>query len=267
MYDIDRPRSFFIAFLEEFLEETERSVLFFFAFIIFFFTFLLALFGRDGWYTGLIGVFCLLLLKARDIIEAFAELRKGNYELYYAAREARRASETAEKSAGEIQQIYTAFNDSAVRLMADNFNNKFNPAQPKDPEESNLLQYLKSCQKIIEAAELFFPDQPLNRPTREALNSMTAKAEQYLLASLTEKYHLSDESAAEIRKNAGDPDKIEQLLKENGADETTLNWLSKIMQLLNWIQSKTRVTPPASPEDPSSAPAGSRNVPEADARA
>lgn len=266
MYDIDQPRSFFITFLEEFLKETERSILFFFAFMVFFFTFLLALFGRDGWYTGLIGVFCLLLLKARDIVGAFGELRKGNDELHYAAREARRASEMAEKSAGEIQQIYTAFNDSAVRLMADNFHNKFNAAQPEIPEESNLLQYLKSCQKIIEAAELFFPDQPLNRPTRQALNSMTSKAEDYLLASLTEKYHLSDENADELRRNAGDPDKIEQLLKAKGADETTLTWLSKIMQLLNWIQSKTRMPPQSSSSTPP-VPAEAEKIPENSAQA
>lgn len=74
MYDIDRPKFIFVSLLEEFIRETEHSLAYFFALIVFLLTFLLALFGRDALYTGLVGVLCLLLIKMRDIIEAFKEL-------------------------------------------------------------------------------------------------------------------------------------------------------------------------------------------------
>ena len=74
MYDIDRPKFIFISLLEEFIQETEHSLAYFFALIVFLLTFLLALFGKEALYTGLIGVLCLFLIKLRDIIEGFHEI-------------------------------------------------------------------------------------------------------------------------------------------------------------------------------------------------
>ena len=74
MYDIDRPKFIFVSLLEEFIRETEHSLAYFFALLVFLLTFLLALFGREVLYTGLVGVLCLLLIKMRDIIEGFREL-------------------------------------------------------------------------------------------------------------------------------------------------------------------------------------------------
>jgi hypothetical protein len=75
MYDIDRPKFIFVSLLEDFIREAEHSLAYFFALLVFLLTFLLTLFGREAFYTGLIGVFCLLLIKLRDIIEGIKDVR------------------------------------------------------------------------------------------------------------------------------------------------------------------------------------------------
>ena len=259
MYDIDRPKFVFVSLLEEFIRETEHSLAYFFAVLVFLLTFLLALFGREALYTGLIGVFCLLLIKMRDIIEAFKSTLsytstrndKETYRYDYIEKKAKRSFE-------DMQNFYTAFDDAAVTMMAKEFPARFNEQKQTTAEKkTDLLSYLETCRKIIETIGIFFPDQPLQPETQKALKKMTNAAQTYLLHYLEKKYPLTTEQTQSLQKSALNP-KIDNFLFQTqmesfGIDEKTASWSVKIFKIINKIRSYTDFyKPEANPEDFSS---------------
>lgn len=230
MYDIDRPKFIFVSLLEEFIRETEHSLAYFFALLVFLLTFLLALFGRDVLYTGLVGVLCLLLIKMRDIIEGFRELSCHN-------RPARRqeteyaAADRARQTLSDMQNFYTAFDDAAITVMAKEFPARFNEKKQNPAmEKPNLLSYLQTCRKIIETVCTFFPDRPLQPETKRALKKMTAAAQKYMLHYLQKKYSLTKEQMT-------DDFLFQTQLESAGIDESTAQRTVKIADILRKIRS------------------------------
>ena len=243
MYDIDRSKNTFISLLDEFIRETEHSLAYFFAILVFLLTFLLALFGKEALYTGLIGVLCLLLIKLRDIIEGFKELSHNNFFSYEKLNYIKPAyPQKAERSFHDLQNFYTAFDDAALSVMAKEFPARFNEQrhlQTLKDEKNNLLSYLQTCWKIIEKISLFFPDQPLQPETKKALNKMISTAQKYLLRYLEEKYSLTKEQISQIEKslmnNSTDDFFFQTQLESFGIDEMTAQRTVKISVLLRKI--------------------------------
>lgn len=225
MYDIDRPKFIFVSLLEDFIRETERSLAYFFALLVFILTFLLALFGREALYTGLIGVFCLLLIKMRDFIDGFRET-------YFCG--------SNDKSTVKKEDLTSrsSFDDKTLAVMAEDFPRKFN--EKETPEKQELLPYLHTCWKIIETVSIFFPDQPLQPETRQAIKKMTLKAQKYLLNYLERKYALTAEQRKYIEtafeKEETDPFLLQTQLEKIGIDEKTAQWALKITDLLKRIR-------------------------------
>lgn len=241
MYDIDRPKFIFVSLLEEFIRETEHSLAYFFALLVFLLTFLLALFGRDVLYTGLVGVLCLLLIKMRDIIEGFRELSCHN-------RPARRqeteyaAADRARQTLSDMQNFYTAFDDAAITVMAKEFPARFNEKKQNPAmEKPNLLSYLQTCRKIIETVCTFFPDRPLQPETKRALKKMTSAAQKYMLHYLQKKYSLTKEQMTQIEKSfteqTTDDFLFQTQLESAGIDESTAQRTVKIADILRKIRS------------------------------
>lgn len=238
MYDIDRPKFIFISLLEEFIRETERSLAYFFALIVFLLSFLLALFGRDVLYTGLIGVSCLLLIKMRDIIDGFRELPECCPEIPARAEELRQASAGSDRTIEDMQDFYTAFDDAAIAMMAREFPKRFKESkQPVSPEKPNLLSYLHTCWKIAETVSVFFPERPLEPETKQSLEKMTASAQKYLFHFLEKKYSLSKAQMKYLEKTYGNPAQADTFLfqaqlEADGVDEKTAAWSAKVVRLL-----------------------------------
>lgn len=242
MYDIDRPKFIFISLLEEFIRETERSLAYFFALLVFLLSFLLALFGKDVLYTGLIGVSCLLLIKMRDIIDGFRELPKCCPEIPARAEELRLAAAGTDGSMADMQEFYTAFDDAAITMMAREFPKRFKENRPSAlPEKPNLLSYLHTCWKIVETVSVFFPERPLQPETKQALEKMTASAEKYLFHFLEKKYSLSKAQVKYLEKTYGgtataDTFLFQAQLEADGVDEKTAAWSAKVIRLLGKIR-------------------------------
>lgn len=239
MYDIDRPKFIFVSLLEEFIRETEHSLAYFFALIVFLLTFLLALFGRDVLYTGLVGVLCLLLIKMRDIIEAFKELSDRSL-LPSQEKKTLCPADQAKQTLNDMQHFYTAFDDAAVTVMAKEFPARFNNKKEETgSEKNNLLSYLQTCWKIIEAICVFFPDRPLQPETKHALKKMVSAAQKYLLDNLQKKYPLTKQQIAQIKRNLSDSSIDDFLfqtqLESMGIDETCAQRTVKIADVLKKI--------------------------------
>ena len=263
MYDIDRPKFIFVSLLEDFIRETEHSLAYFFALLVFLLTFLLTLFGREAFYTGLIGVFCLLLIKLRDIIEGFRETRKS---MLFSFSKNKADSDVKEsyQSLKELQEFYTAFDDAALTVMAKEFPKKFNGKEiPSVIEKPGLLSYLQTCWKIIETISVFFPNRPFQPETREAVSKMTAAAQKYLLHYLKRKYPLTQENVRLIEKACleqnTDSFLLQTQLETAGIDEKTAHGIVKITELLKKIKNymQTADTPnwkTPTPDSPTSSP-------------
>lgn len=243
MYDLDRPKFIFISLLEEFIRETERSLAYFFALIVFLLSFLLALFGKDVLYTGLIGVSCLLLIKMRDIIDGFRELPKCCPEIPARAEELRLAGAMSDKTAEDMQEFYTAFDDAAITMMASEFPKRFKEDRTSTalPEKPNLLSYLHTCWKIVETVSVFFPERPLQPETKQSLEKMTSSAQKYLFHFLEKKYSLSKAQIKYLEKTYGNPDHADLFLfqaqlEADGVDEKTAAWSARVIRLLGKIR-------------------------------
>lgn len=241
MYDIDRPKFIFVSLLEDFIRETEHSLAYFFALLVFLLTFLLTLFGREAFYTGLIGVFCLFLIKMRDIIEGFRETRDGfcssKNKTFFATKDSGTSS--------ELKDFRTAFDDMALTVMAKEFPRKFNEKEISSvTEKPDLLSYLQTCWKIIETISVFFPDRPLQPETREAVGKMTVAAQKYLLHYLKRKYGLTNEDERVVEKACFAEDTDSFLLQSQfeaiGIDEKTAHSIVRIINLLKKIRNYMR---------------------------
>ncbi len=241
MYDIDRPKFIFVSLLEEFIRETEHSLAYFFALLVFLLTFLLALFGREVLYTGLVGVLCLLLIKMRDIIEGFKELSHRNPPPRDKETEYTAAANKAKQTLNDMQNFYTAFDDAAITVMAKEFPARFNEKkQNPTADKPNLLSYLQTCWKIIETICVFFPDRPLQPETKQALKKMTAAAQKYMLHYLQKKYSLTKEQMTQIEKyfteQTTDDFLFQTQLESAGIDESTAQRTVKIADILRKIR-------------------------------
>ena len=228
MYDIDRPKYVFVSLLEEFIRETEHSLAYFFAVLIFLLTFLLALFGREALYTGLIGVLCLLLIKMRDIIEGFKETRQ-NF-IFYPSDEKRKIRFS---------------DDAALSMMAQEFPQKFDQNKLK---KEDFLSYLQKFWSIAETIGFFLPDRPLSPETKQAVEKMTITAQTYLLTYLEKKYALNEDQRKELERlfsnDAFDPFLLQIRLEKAGVDEKTGKWVASVTNLLKKIRKQiTGVTP------------------------
>ena len=223
MFDIDRPKYVFVSLLEEFIRETEHSLAYFFAVLIFLLTFLLALFGREALYTGLVGVLCLLLIKLRDIIEGFKETRQ-NFIFY----------PPDEKNGTKRPDI------RALSVMADEFPQKFDKdALPK----ADFLSYLQKFWSIAETIGFFLPDRPLSPEAKQAVEKITVTARSYLLAYLEKKYALTEYQKREIETLVSNPDfdafLLQIRLEKNGIDERTARWVVAVMDTLKKIRKQS----------------------------
>lgn len=229
MYDIDRPKFVFISLLEEFVRETEHSLAYFFALMVFLLTFLLALFGKEALYTGLIGVLCLFLIKLRDFIEGFQEIRTGVFFPPFKEK----------KALQRFQDIQPVCDDMALSSMAKEFPDKFKEKESFSADKNEeLFSYLKTCWKTIETVSLFFPDCPFRPETKRVVKKMTEAAHKYLLHYLKKKYDLTQEQAQTIEKNYdADMDLflMQTQLESFGIDEKTALWSVKIIELLKKI--------------------------------
>ena len=232
MYDIDRPKFLFVSLLEEFIRETEHSLAYFFALLIFLLTFLLALFGREALYTGLIGVLCLFLIKLRDIIESFKETRQ-NFIFYSPNGKKTRPAQML------LENLQTFYDDAALTVMADEFPQKFDKSSLK---KADLLSYLQTCWKTIETLCLFLPDRPLSPETKQAVRKMTVAAQNYLLYYLEKKYSLTEEQIHDIEKSSFNPDTdallLQARLEKAGIDEKTGQWVVRVTEILKKIRKR-----------------------------
>jgi len=230
MYDIDRPKFIFISLLEEFIQETEHSLAYFFALIVFLLTFLLALFGKEALYTGLIGVLCLFLIKLRDIIEGFHEIHDSNFF----------SSPKEKKAMQNFCDVHPVCDDMALTSIAKEFPKKFKEKELFPANENpELFSYLKTCWKIIETILLFFPEHPFHPETRQAVKKMTNAARKYLSHYLKEKYALKKEQMLLIEKNFRDINTdsflMQTQLESFGINEKEALWTVKITELLKKI--------------------------------
>ena len=224
MYNIDRPKFAFVSVLEEFIRETEHSLAYFFAILIFLLTFLLALFGREALYTGLVGVLCLFLIKFRDFIDGFIEMRHFCF------------SEKNNRSRPD-------FDETALIAMADKFPEKFKYGNDFSvPSESDLLSYLKTFWKIMETASLFIPEQPLKPATKRSVKKMTVTAQKGVLCWLKKKYSLTKMQMREIKRFCFDPNVnafwMQTQLEAAGIEEKTAGQVIQILEILKKIQIK-----------------------------
>jgi len=229
MYDLDRPKFIFVTLLEDFIRETEHSLAYFFALLVFLLTFLLALFGREALYTGLIGVLCLFLIKLRDIVEGFRETS------LLTAKE----KKTTPSSLKKMQN--SSFDDASLTAIEKEF-----PYQLREKSDSffaerrGLLSYLNTCWKIIETLSLVFPDQPLRPETRKAIKRMIVIAQKHLQYFLKRKYALTKEQTEYIEKifadDSADNFLLQTRLEKIGIDEKTAQWTIKVIKLLKKIE-------------------------------
>lgn len=231
MYNIDRPKFAFVSVLEEFIRETEHSLAYFFAILIFLLTFLLALFGREALYTGLVGVLCLLLIKLRDFIDGFKETRQDF--IFYPSEKNNRSKPD--------------FDEKALIAMADKFPEKFKCGNDFSVlSEPDLLSYLKTFWKIMETASLFIPEQPLKPETKRAVKKMTVTAQKGVLYWLKKKYSLTKMQMREIKRFCFDPDVdafwMQTQLETAGIEEKTAGQIVKILEILKKIQIKINAT-------------------------
>ena len=234
MYDIDRPKFVLVSLLEDFIRETEHSLAYFFAILIFLLTFLLALFGREALYTGLVGVLCLLLIKLRDIIEGFKETRQNI--LFYASNE-------KQSSVKGLNDAYTSFDDASLTTMAKEFPKRFNQTEQSSAlEKSDLLSYLRTILKIIETVGFFVPDKPFRPETRQAVLKMTLTAQKYLLRYLKRKYALTKERLKTVEQTYSRPVPDFFLLRTQlevaGVDKKNAYWIVSVLELLHKIKNR-----------------------------
>ena len=220
MFNIDRPALIFLSLLKEFIRETEHSLAYFFALLVFVFTFLLALFGREALYTGLIGVLCLLLIKLRDIIEGFGSFPRTSGRII-----------PEKQLFKELQIFYTVFNDAALMLAAKE-NSDSSPETNPTAEKRNLLTCLQNCRKTIETVCLLMPDQPLTPELKRALEKMMATAQKYLLHNLQKRYALTPQQTDQIKKSlteeTTDDFLFQTQLEFSGIDEAVAQKIVKI---------------------------------------
>ena len=225
MYDIDRSKYVFVSLLEEFIRETEHSLAYFFAVLIFLLTFLLALFGREALYTGLIGVLCLLLIKLRDIIEGFKETRQ-NF-IFYPSDEKRKIRFS---------------DDAALSMMAQEFPQKFDQNRLK---KEDFLSYLQKFWSIVETIGFFLPDRPLSPETKQAVEKTTVTAQKYLLSYLGKKYGLTGDRRKELETLFASEDTDSFLLlirlEKYGIDEKTGKWVVNVIDTLKKIRKQAAV--------------------------
>ena len=244
MYDIDRPKFAFVSLLEDFIRETEHSLAYFFAVLVFLLTFLLALFGREAFYTGLVGVLCLLLIKLRDIIEGFKETRR--CFLFYPP--AGKQPQDLEKvlQSGEYPQAFCAAFEKAAAVVADKEFSRYGGQKEifSVSEKPDLFSYLQTFWKITETLSLLFPDRPFQPETQSAIERMTDVAEKYLFRYLNKKYGVSKEEWLFFKKACFEPETDSFLLQTRmeaaGIDEKTARWAVGILQLLKKIRKKIR---------------------------
>lgn len=227
MYDIDRPKFIFVSLLEEFIREAEHSLAYFFALLVFLLTFLLTLFGREAFYTGLIGVFCLLLIKLRDIIEGIKETR--NSTSFYPVPEKR-------------HDLQTAFDEASLTLLAKDFFQRFNEKkQTTETEKNNLLAYLQTFREITETICLIFPEKSFHPETRLAVLKMIEGAEEHLQLYLKNKFNLNAGAQKKLREILTDEENdsflLHARLESMGIDDKTAQWSVNILQILRKIKS------------------------------
>ena len=222
MYDIDRPKFVFVSLLEDFIRETEHSLAYFFALLIFLSTFLLALFGREALYTGLIGVLCLFLIKLRDFIDGFKETRQNIF--FY-------PPENKRKSA--------FFNETALSVAADELPRK---ADKDDLRQADFLSYLQQLRDIAETVGFFLPDLPLSAETKQAVEKTAIAAQTCLMSYLEKKYALNGRRKKEIEdlfsNDETDPFWLQVRLEKAGMDEKTAKRIADMTELLKKIRNK-----------------------------
>ena len=226
MYDIDRPKFIFVSLLEEFIRETEHSLAYFFAVLIFLLTFLLTLFGREAFYTGLIGVLCLFLIKLRDIIEGFKETRNSN--LFYSLQEKKPTA-------------HYYFDEDALTLMVNEFFQKFNENKKiTNLEKNNLLNYLQTFQETAQTISHLFPKQSLQPETKQAVVKMILCAEKILMHYLENKFDLSNEKKEKLHtfltSEENDSFLLQIRLESIGIDTKNAQWSANISTILKKIQ-------------------------------
>ena len=190
MFDTKKGKCAFTALLEDFIRETEHSLAYFFALIVFLLTFLLTLFGREGFYTGLIGVFCLFLIKLRDIIDGFREIRSDAF-----------FSEQASDFFFENKPLLRRLrNEKEINDITNDLIQRFNKKEydltSKKPE---LLFYLQTLRETMEDIRSFFPKKPFRPETRQAILEMTAAARKYIIGTLETKYRLNTEQSRRLK--------------------------------------------------------------------
>lgn len=228
MYDIDRPKFVFVSLLEDFIRETEHSLAYFFALLIFLSTFLLALFGREALYTGLIGVLCLFLIKLRDFIDGFKETRQN---IFFYPPENKRKNPPSDE---------TVFSVTAGELPR--------KADKDDLRQADFPSYLHQLRDIAETVGFFLPDLPLSAETKRAVEKTATAAQAALISYLEKKYALTEERKKEIEdlfsNDETDPFLLQIRLEKAGMDEKTAKRIADMAKLLKKIRNKAGADKP-----------------------
>lgn len=185
MFDTKRDKYFFTLLLEDFIRETEHSLAYFFALIVFLFTFLLTLFGREAFYTGLIGVFCLFFIKLRDIIDGFREVHSGFFfsdSLY--------PPECSLNCHGKLPD------ENAVLDFTKELKQKINTSENRSGQrKTELLFLLQALRETLEDIRSFFPKRPFRPETSRAIMEMTSIVRKYQEEILQKNFHLNKEQS------------------------------------------------------------------------
>lgn len=189
MFDTKKDKSLFIFLLEDFIRETERSLSYFFAVLVFILTFLLTLFGKEAFYTGLIGVFCLFLIKLSDIIDGFREVRSDFlFPESFCIPECRPAG------------LKKYPDETALTDLAKEFKREIKLADDRSSvRKADIFFYLQTLRETMEDLRSFFPKRPFQPETRQAVLEMTASARKYIIDVLEKKYRLNTEQILRLK--------------------------------------------------------------------
>ena len=214
MYEYDRPSALLISLIDTFIRQTERSLAFFFALFVFVVVVLLVVFGKAALYPTIVGLTGLFLLKIRDIVDGYGEMKKEAASWRF------------------IDFPNTAVSEQNLPVIARDYGNRFT-----GQDITGIFETLRRFLRIIETARGILSDKVWRRETRRSILRTLMCAKKALIGALCRQYGLSDAARAQIEQACRPATSVNlalfnALLQANGVDAPLAKRAEEIVGLL-----------------------------------